>query len=207
MITIIDYGIGNLKSVYNALGYLNIDCEITNNREKIEKAGKIILPGVGAFKDAMKNLEVRGLDKLIVKKAEEGIPILGICLGMQLLFDKSYEGGEFEGLSLIEGEIKKLDNNILEKEKVKIPHIGWNNLRIKKVSPILKGINENEFVYFVHSYYGAVKNEEDLISETIYGTNKIAAVVGNNNVFGTQFHPEKSGEVGLKILKNFGEMI
>lgn len=207
MITIIDYGMGNLKSVYNALGYLNIDCEITNNREKIEKAGKIILPGVGAFKDAMKNLEVRGLDKLIVKKAEEGIPILGICLGMQLLFDKSYEGGEFEGLSLIEGEIKKLDNNILEKEKVKIPHIGWNNLRIKKVSPILKGINENEFVYFVHSYYGAVKNEEDLISETIYGTNKIAAVVGNNNVFGTQFHPEKSGEVGLKILKNFGEMI
>lgn len=207
MITIIDYGMGNLKSVYNALGYLNIDCEITNNREKIEKAGRIILPGVGAFKDAMKNLEVRGLDKLIVKKAEEGIPILGICLGMQLLFDKSYEGGEFEGLSLIEGEIKKLDNNILEKEKVKIPHIGWNNLRIKKVSPILKGINENEFVYFVHSYYGAVKNEEDLISETIYGTNKIAAVVGNNNVFGTQFHPEKSGEVGLKILKNFGEMI
>lgn len=207
MITIIDYGMGNLKSVYNALGYLNIDCEITNNREKIEKAGKIILPGVGAFKDAMKNLEVRGLDKLIVKKAEEGIPILGICLGMQLLFDKSYEGGEFEGLSIIEGEIKKLDNNILEKEKVKIPHIGWNNLRIKKVSPILKGINENEFVYFVHSYYGAVKNKEDLISETIYGTNKIAAVVGNNNVFGTQFHPEKSGEVGLKILKNFGEMI
>lgn len=207
MITIIDYGMGNLKSVYNALGYLNIDCEITNNREKIEKAGRIILPGVGAFKDAMKNLEVRGLDKLIVKKAEEGIPILGICLGMQLLFDKSYEGGEFEGLSLIEGEIKKLDNNILEKEKVKIPHIGWNNLRIKKVNPILKGINENEFVYFVHSYYGAVKNEEDLISETIYGTNKIAAVVGNNNVFGTQFHPEKSGEVGLKILKNFGEMI
>ena len=132
---------------------------------------------------------------------------MGICLGMQLLFDKSYEGGEFEGLSLIEGEIKKLDNNILEKEKVKIPHIGWNNLRIKKVNPILKGINENEFVYFVHSYYGAVKNEEDLISETIYGTNKIAAVVGNNNVFGTQFHPEKSGEVGLKILKNFGEMI
>ncbi len=207
MITIIDYGMGNLKSVYNALGYLNIDCEITNNREKIEKAGRIILPGVGAFKDAMKNLEVRGLDKLIVKKAEEGIPILGICLGMQLLFDKSYEGGEFEGLSLIEGEIKKLENNILEKEKVKIPHIGWNNLRIKKVNPILKGINENEFVYFVHSYYGAVKNEEDLISETIYGTNKIAAVVGNNNVFGTQFHPEKSGEVGLKILKNFGEMI
>lgn len=207
MITIIDYGMGNLKSVYNALRYLNIDCEITNNREKIEKAGKIILPGVGAFKDAIENLEVRGLDKLIVKKAEEGIPILGICLGMQLLFDKSYEGGEFEGLSLIEGEIKKLDNNILEKEKVKIPHIGWNNLRIKKVSPILKGINENEFVYFVHSYYGVVKNEEDLISETIYGTNKIAAVVGNNNVFGTQFHPEKSGEVGLKILKNFGEMI
>lgn len=207
MITIIDYGMGNLKSVYNALGYLNIDCEITNNREKIEKAGRIILPGVGAFKDAMKNLEVRGLDKLIVKKAEEGIPILGICLGMQLLFDKSYEGGEFEGLSLIEGEIKKLENNILEKEKVKIPHIGWNNLRIKKVNPILKGINENEFVYFVHSYYGAVKNEEDLISETIYGTNKIAAVVGNNNVFGTQFHPEKSGEVGLKIFKNFGEMI
>ncbi|WP_055070619.1 imidazole glycerol phosphate synthase subunit HisH [Clostridium massiliamazoniense] len=207
MITIIDYGMGNLKSVYNALRYLNIECEITNSKEKIEGAKKIILPGVGAFKDAIENLKVRDLDKLIIKKAEEGIPILGICLGMQLLFDKSYEGGEYEGLSLIKGEIRKLDNSALEEEKIKIPHIGWNNLRIKKVSPILKDINENDFVYFVHSYYGVVKSKEDLIGDTIYGNNKIAAVVGNNNVFGTQFHPEKSGEVGLKILKNFGEMI
>lgn len=165
------------------------------------------MPGVGAFKDAIENLKVRDLDKLIIKKAEEGIPILGICLGMQLLFDKSYEGGEYEGLSLIKGEIRKLDNSALEEEKIKIPHIGWNNLRIKKVSPILKDINENDFVYFVHSYYGVVKSKEDLIGDTIYGNNKIAAVVGNNNVLGTQFHPEKSGEVGLKILKNFGEMI
>lgn len=207
MITIIDYGMGNLKSVYNALRYLNIECEITNSKEKIEGAKKIILPGVGAFKDAIENLKVRDLDKLIIKKAEEGIPILGICLGMQLLFDKSYEDGEYEGLSLIKGEIRKLDNSALEEEKIKIPHIGWNNLRIKKVSPILKDINENDFVYFVHSYYGVVKSKEDLIGDTIYGNNKIAAVVGNNNVFGTQFHPEKSGEVGLKILKNFGEMI
>lgn len=207
MITIIDYGMGNLKSVYNALRHLNIECEITNSKEKIEGAKKIILPGVGAFKDAIENLKVRDLDKLIIKKAEEGIPILGICLGMQLLFDKSYEGGEYEGLSLIKGEIRKLDNSTLGEEKIKIPHIGWNNLRIKKVSPILKDINENDFVYFVHSYYGVVKSKEDLIGDTIYGNNKIAAVVGNNNVFGTQFHPEKSGEVGLKILKNFGEMI
>lgn len=207
MITIIDYGMGNLKSVYNALRYLNIECEITNSKEKIEGAKKIILPGVGAFKDAIENLKVRDLDKLIIKKAEEGIPILGICLGMQLLFDKSYEGGEYEGLSLIKGEIRKLDNSALEEEKIKIPHVGWNNLRIKKASPILKDINENDFVYFVHSYYGVVKSKEDLIGDTIYGNNKIAAVVGNNNVFGTQFHPEKSGEVGLKILKNFGEMI
>lgn len=207
MITIIDYGMGNLKSVYNALRYLNIECEITNSKEKIEGAKKIILPGVGAFKDAIENLKVRDLDKLIIKKAEEGIPILGICLGMQLLFDKSYEGGKYEGLSLIKGEIRKLDNSALEEEKIKIPHIGWNNLRIKKVSPILKDINENDFVYFVHSYYGVVKSKEDLIGDIIYGNNKIAAVVGNNNVFGTQFHPEKSGEVGLKILKNFGEMI
>lgn len=207
MITIIDYGMGNLKSVYNALRYLNIECEITNSKEKIEGAKKIILPGVGAFKDAIENLKVRDLDKLIIKKAEEGIPILGICLGMQLLFDKSYEGGEYEGLSLIKGEIRKLDNSALEEEKIKIPHIGWNNLRIKKVSPILKDINENDFVYFVHSYYGVVKSKEDLIGDTIYGNNKIAAVVGNNNVLGTQFHPEKSGEVGLKILKNFGEVI
>lgn len=207
MITIIDYGMGNLKSVYNALRYLNIECEITNSKEKIKRAKKIILPGVGAFKDAIENLKVRDLDRLIIKKAEEGIPILGICLGMQLLFDKSYEGGEYEGLSLIKGEIRKLDNSALEEEKIKIPHIGWNNLRIKKVSPILKDINENDFVYFVHSYYGVVKSKEDLIGDTIYGNNKIAAVVGNNNVFGTQFHPEKSGEVGLKILKNFGEMI
>lgn len=207
MITIIDYDMGNLRSIYNALNYLNIDCEITNDKEKILNAKKIILPGVGAFRDAMKILEDRGLDKIIKKKANEGTAILGICLGMQLLFDKSFEGGKFNGLGLIAGDIVKLDGTKSEDKKIKIPHIGWNNLFVKKENKLLKNIEENDFVYFVHSYYGIVKNNDELLAETIYGNNKIAAVVGNKNVFGTQFHPEKSGEIGLEILKNFGEGI
>lgn len=207
MITIIDYDMGNLRSIYNALNYLNIDCEITNDKEKILNAKKIILPGVGAFRDAMKILEDRGLDKIIKKKAKDGTAILGICLGMQLLFDKSFEGGELNGLGLIAGDIVKLDGSKSEDKKIKIPHIGWNNLFVKRENKLLKNIKENDFVYFVHSYYGIVKNNDELLADTVYGNNKIAAVVGNKNVFGTQFHPEKSGEIGLKILKNFGEVI
>lgn len=206
MITIIDYDMGNLKSIANALNHLEIGCEITGEVEKIKKAEKIILPGVGAFRDAIGILKDRGIDSIIKKKAKDGTPILGICLGMQLLFDRSYEGEPLEGLGLISGEIIKLEEKLEDKKRVKIPHIGWNNLIIKNNNELLKNVNDNEFVYFVHSYYGKVKNNENLIAEAVYGNNKISAVVGNKNVQGTQFHPEKSGAIGLQILKNFGEM-
>lgn len=206
MITVIDYGMGNLKSVGNALKYLNIDYKITKNINDIKQAKALILPGVGAFPKAIKNLRERELDLVIKKKSKDGVPILGICLGMQLLFDKSYEGGEFQGLSLIEGKVLKLQGN------VKIPQIAWNSLEFNKLSnykdnPILKGINTGNFVYYVHSFYGQVKNGKNLIAYSDYGENKVAGIVQRDNIFGTQFHPEKSGEVGLRIIKNFGELI
>lgn len=206
LITVIDYGMGNLKSVGNALKYLNIDYKITKNINDIKQAKALILPGVGAFPKAIKNLRERELDLVIKKKSKDGVPILGICLGMQLLFDKSYEGGEFQGLSLIEGKVLKLQGN------VKIPQIAWNSLEFNKLSnykdnPILKGINTGNFVYYVHSFYGQVKNGKNLIAYSDYGENKVAGIVQRDNVFGTQFHPEKSGEVGLRIIKNFGELI
>lgn len=206
MITIIDYGMGNLKSVGNALKYLNIDYKISKNINDIKEARALILPGVGAFPNAIKNLRERELDLAIKKKCEDGVPLLGICLGMQLLFDKSYEGGKFNGLSLIEGEILKLQG------KVKVPQIAWNSLEINRLShnkenPIVKGINTGDFVYYVHSFYGKVKDNKNLVAYSNYGENKVAGIVQRDNIFGTQFHPEKSGEVGLRIIKNFGELI
>lgn len=208
MITIIDYGMGNLKSVYNALNHLSIPCKVSKNVNEIKNANGIILPGVGAFPDAIRILRERELDIAIKKRCNEGIPFLGICLGMQLLFDKSYEGKECCGLGLISGEIVKLQGDI------KIPHISWNNLEFNKnhtifnsSKNILNGINEGDFVYYVHSYYGKVEHKESLIAYSIYGENKIAGIVGKDNVFGMQFHPEKSGDVGLRIIKNFGEMV
>ena len=206
MITVIDYGMGNLKSVGNALKYLNIDYKISNDIKDIKTATALILPGVGGFPKAIKNLRERELDLVVKDRCENGVPLLGICLGMQLLFDKSYEGGEFKGLSLIEGEVLKLQGHI------KVPHIAWNSLEFNKLSnykenPLLKGISTGDFVYYVHSFYGRVKYNEDLIAYSNYGENRVAAIVQKGNVFGTQFHPEKSGEVGLRIIKNFGEMV
>ena len=204
MITIIDYGMGNLKSVYNALKYLSIPCEISDDINEIKNSKGIILPGVGAFPDAIKTLREKELDILIKERCKDGVPFLGICLGMQLLFDRSYEGTECEGLGLISGEVVKLQGDI------KIPHISWNSLifnKNKKHNKILENINEGDFVYYVHSYYGKVKNQDDLIAYSEYGENKIAGVVGRENVFGMQFHPEKSGDVGLRIIKKFGEMV
>lgn len=204
MITIIDYGMGNLKSVYNALKYLSIPCKISDNINEIKNSKGIILPGVGAFPDAIKTLREKELDILIKERCKEGVPFLGVCLGMQLLFDRSYEGRECEGLGLISGEVAKLKGNI------KIPHISWNSLIFNekyKANKILKNINEGDFVYYVHSYYAKVENKENLIAYSEYGENKIAGVVGRENIFGMQFHPEKSGDVGLRIIKSFGEMV
>ncbi|MCI9069214.1 imidazole glycerol phosphate synthase subunit HisH [Clostridium sp.] len=200
MIVIIDYGMGNLKNVYNALKYLNIQSKISNEIKDIKVADKLILPGVGAFNKAMDNLNNLGLSNVIKEKVNSGTPLLGICLGMQMIFKKGYENGICEGLGFIDGEVKLLE----PKEKVKIPHIGWNKLEYNKKNNLINGLDENSFVYYVHSYAVTNIKDENLIGFSNYGGIKVPSMVFNGNVYGTQFHPEKSGEVGLKILKNFG---
>lgn len=200
MIAIIDYGVGNLSSIDNALKKLGFDSTVTDDPKEIEKAKGVILPGVGAFKDAMESLRQRGLDNFIVKLANEGKPILGICLGMQVLYEKSYEDGEWEGLGILKGDIVRF-----ESESLKVPHMGWNNLIINKDDDIVKYVKEGEYVYFVHSYY-ASPCEDHVVAYCDYGV-KFPAMVSKGNVYGIQFHPEKSGKTGLNILKAFGELI
>ena len=202
MIAIIDYGVGNLFSLKSSLDMIGADSVITNAPETIKKADKIILPGVGAFRDARKKLSEDGLDKLVIEEVKNGKPIMGICLGMQMLFEKSYEYGEYEGLGLLKGSIMPIADVI--GEGLSIPHIGWNPLIIKKESPILKYVKEGECVYFVHSYYAA-DCDESVASVAEYGA-YLTASVSLGNVHGCQFHPEKSGKTGLNILKAFAEM-
>ena len=200
MITIIDYGMGNLKSVYNALKKVNFDCQISSEVTDIEMADKLILPGVGAFKDAMDNLQNLDLILPIRKKVNDECPLLGICLGMQMLFDEGYECELRKGLGFIEGKIKLMNS----KENLKIPHIGWNRLEFNRENKILNNINKESFVYYVHSFMATEMIDENLIAYSKYGDINIPGIVNKGNVYGMQFHPEKSGEVGLKILKNFG---
>ena len=203
MIAIIDYGMGNLKNVYNALKYLNIPSKISNEISEIKASDKLILPGVGAFNKAMYNLNDMGLTDVIKDKVNKGTPLLGICLGMQMIFEKGYENGECDGLGFIDGQVKILE----PKEKVKIPHIGWNRLEYNNQNDLIKGLEEDSFVYYVHSYAATNLKDENLIGFSNYGGIKVPSIVCNDNIYGTQFHPEKSGEVGLRILKNFGEVI
>lgn len=203
MIAIVDYGVGNLFSLKSSLEAIGAVVEVTGDTKMIENTDKIILPGVGAFEDAAKKLRNTGLDKAVIGEAKKGKPIMGICLGMQLLLEKSYEYGEHEGLGLIKGEIRPV-SEVIPKE-LKIPHIGWNALHFKgEKSEIFKYITEGDFVYFVHSYYGA-NCEKSVIATAEYGV-ELTAAVADKNVYGCQFHPEKSGEVGLKILKAFCEL-
>lgn len=203
MIAIVDYGVGNLFSLRSSLEAIGAEVIVTGDIKTIENADKIILPGVGAFGDAAKKLKDTGLDKTVIGEAEKGKPIMGICLGMQLLLEKSYEYGEHQGLGLIKGEIRPISEVI--PQELKIPHIGWNALHFKgEKSKIFKYISEGDFVYFVHSYYGA-DCEKSVIATAEYGA-ELTAAVADGNVFGCQFHPEKSGEVGLKILKAFCEL-
>ncbi len=202
MIAIIDYGVGNLFSLKSSLDMIGADSVITNAPETIKKADKIILPGVGAFRDARKKLSEDGLDKLVIEEVKNGKPIMGICLGMQMLFEKSYEYGEYEGLGLLKGSIRPIADVI--GEGLSIPHIGWNPLIIKKESPILKYVKEGECVYFVHSYYAA-ECDESVASVAEYGA-LLTASVSLGNVHGCQFHPEKSGRTGLNILKAYAEL-
>lgn len=195
---IVDYGVGNLKSVANAMAYIGQETRITGDPAELERADAIILPGVGAFPDAADKLRQTRLDEAILKQAGHK-PILGICLGMQLLFDRGEEGRSCEGLGLVGGCVERIQTEF------KLPHIGWNSLTFQNNSPLFRGLDNGAYVYFVHSYCGCAQREEDVIARTQYGPPVVAAV-SHNGVYGCQFHPEKSGETGLQILKNFGEL-
>lgn len=194
-VAIIDYGMGNLKSVKKAFEALGVEAEITRDSKVIKNCSHLVLPGVGAFEQAMRQLEVLGLKTSILNYINENKPFLGICLGMQLLFEKSYENGEHQGLGILKGEVIRLEGAI------KVPHMGWNTLEFQKQSPLFFQVPNQSFVYFVHSYH--IETPEDIvISYTTYGK-KIPVAIQKNKVFAMQFHPEKSGEIGMQLLRNF----
>ena len=201
MVAIIDYDAGNIKSVEKAMQLLGQEVKITRDRDEIMAADHVILPGVGAFGDAMEKLHQYGLVEVIHEVTKKGTPFLGICLGLQLLFERSDEAPGVEGLGVLKGDILKLP----DKEGYKIPHMGWNSLDFPREGRLFKGLGEHPYVYFVHSYYLKAGREEDVAATTEYST-LIHAAVEHDNVFACQFHPEKSSEIGLKILKNFVEL-
>lgn len=202
MIAVVDYGVGNLFSLSCSLNYLGLESKITGDPKEILSASHVILPGVGAFADAMQKLRESGLDKTIKKYAAKGSPLMGICLGMQVLFERGLEYGVHEGLGLLKGEAAPLDDDL--KGSLKVPHMGWNKLEIVKPCPLLKYSADGDYVYYVHSYH--VRNcGEALAAKSSYGMD-ITGAVAQGNIMGTQFHPEKSGETGLNILKAFSEI-
>ena len=202
MIAIIDYGVGNLFSLRSSFAAIGYDALVTSDPEVLRAADRLILPGVGAFGDAAQKLKASGLGEVLCEQAAKGKPIMGICLGMQLLFDKSYEYGVHEGLGLISGSVRPI-SEVIPKD-YKIPHIGWNALKFKRKSPIFKYLKDGDHVYFVHSFYAA-DCEDAVIADAEYGA-ELTAAVQNGNVYGCQFHPEKSGNVGLNILRAFCEL-
>ncbi|MBQ6151599.1 MAG: imidazole glycerol phosphate synthase subunit HisH [Mogibacterium sp.] len=202
MVAIIDYGVGNLFSLRSSLKEIGAEAVVTSDEKVIAEADRIILPGVGAFEDAARKLRESGMAEVVKREAAAGKPMMGICLGMQLMFDVGYEYGVHEGLGLIKGSVRPIADVI--PEGYKIPHIGWNLLKFKRESPLFKYIKEDDYVYFVHSYYAA-ECDESVIAATEYGA-ELTAAVANGNVYGCQFHPEKSGEVGMNILKAFMEL-
>ena len=199
MIVIVDYGVGNLFSLRSSFAAIGADVTVSSDAAVIASAEKIVLPGVGAFGDAVKKLRDSGLDKVVVEQARAGKKLLGICLGMQLLFEKSYEYGEWDGLGLLRGSVVPMEGKI--PAELMIPHIGWNALIKKREHPLLAGLSDGDCVYFVHSYY-AEGCEDSLIATAEYGP-ELAAMVAKDNVAGAQFHPEKSADAGLSILKAF----
>jgi glutamine amidotransferase len=197
-IAIVDYGVGNLKSVSNALGYLGLRSVITGEADVLERADGIILPGVGAFPDAAEKLRATGLVEPLRIQAEKK-PILGICLGMQLLFQRGVEVRPCEGLGFVSGSVERIETDL------KLPHIGWNSLKFQNDAPLFRGLDDGVYVYFVHSYCGLAADPSQVIATTDYGVPVVAAV-RSGNVYGCQFHPEKSGDVGLHILRNFADL-
>ena len=202
MTVIIDYGVGNLFSLTSSFEAIGADVTVSSSPEVIRAADRLILPGVGAFRDAIEKLRASGLDKVITEEVKGGKKLLGICLGMQMLFEKSYEYGEYAGLGFLKGEIRPI-SEVIDPD-LKIPHIGWNALEFHKPCPIFKELSDGDFVYFVHSFY-ASGCEESLVATSEYSY-PLTAAVAKDNIFGCQFHPEKSGSVGLKILKAFLEL-
>ena len=206
MIAVIDYGVGNLFSLTASLKYLGADVKVTGEKEEIEAADRIILPGVGPFADAKEKLDQTGLVETILEQTADGKPLLGICLGMQLLFDESHEYGVHKGLGLIKGKIASIDEDLKKAgiAGLKVPHIGWNSLQFEKDEPLFRYNKPGDYVYYVHSFYGT-HCEESTIATSEYGVT-ITGAVRSGKVYGTQFHPEKSGEAGLKMLKAFMEV-
>lgn len=204
MIAIVDYGVGNLYSLVSSLHHLGLAAEVTGKAEDLRAADRIVLPGVGAFGDARAKLDATGLVPVLLEEAEKK-PFLGICLGMQLLFDRSFEYGEHPGLGLVPGEVADLREDLTDKT-LKVPHMGWNSLEFqKKDDPLLRDVSDGEYVYYVHSFY-ARRCAESTSAVSRYGNVAVTGVVRRGNVWGTQFHPEKSGDTGLRILKAFGEL-
>ena len=203
MIAIVDYGVGNLFSLSSSLKALGLETEITRDADKLRAADRIILPGVGAFGDARAKLDATGLVPVIQAEAARK-PLLGICLGMQLLFDRGFEYGEHPGLGLVPGQVVDL-HGALEDKTLKVPHMGWNSLQIVKDDPLFRYVRDGEYVYYVHSFYAANCLPSTLATSR-YGNVDVTGVVRNGNVWGTQFHPEKSGDAGLRLLKAFAEL-
>ena len=202
MVAIVDYGVGNLFSIRSSFQAVGAEVVVTSDRAAIEAADRILLPGVGAFSDAAKKLAESGLGRLVKEEAAKGKPLMGICLGMQLLFERSFEYGCFEGLGILKGDVIPMRGYI--DEGLKVPHIGWNGLQFVKKHPLFRYCKEGDYVYFVHSYF-ASRCQEDVVAVTEYGK-ELTAAVAKGNVMGCQFHPEKSGDVGLNILRAFCEL-
>lgn len=201
-IGIIDYGMGNLRSVQKALERLGTEAVISASPRELANVGKLILPGVGAFRDAIHDLKQRNWESLLRDHLAAGRPLLGICLGLQLLFDVSYEDGEFDGLGLVAGEVRRFQ----PEPELKIPHMGWNSLQISHPNPLLDGIHDGDHVYFVHSYHVVPRDEAVIATTTQHGTQRFVSMIARDNLFAVQYHPEKSQRVGLKLLENFANL-
>jgi glutamine amidotransferase len=205
VIAIVDYGVGNLRSVQRAFEHVEAEATVTAHRETIESASAVVLPGVGAFGKAMSNLDRAGLTDVIRQVIAQGRPFLGICLGLQLLFEESEEMGQHKGLGVFGGRVRRFEVGG-RRHGYKVPQIGWNQIHIQRASPLLEGVADGSYAYFVHSYYVAPADPEIVLATTDYEID-YASIVGRDNVFGIQFHPEKSQAVGLKILRNFTESV
>jgi len=199
MITVVDYKLNNLRSIENTLRRLGHDVQVTSDPKVVQQADKLILPGVGAFRDAMQNLTNLGLVEPFIERVRAGVPTLGICLGMHLIFSESEEFGVHRGLDLLPGRVRRLPDRVI------VPHMGWNELKQKKQSPLLNGLEPGSFVYFVHSYYVEPQSEEVILATTDHGL-EFAAIVHRDNIWATQFHPEKSQRIGERLLDNFGRL-